>query len=203
MLKSFGWILFLSLTITCVADMALAGEAYKGDGEGYSELKCKDVSGRWQICGDAGRNKLVLGVGIHVMKPSQDGTLVAASDVHPSCDAALADESVPASVRRQAETVCGDVFAQAVGSLATPVPVLVDTQGNLLSYDFLSRDERLIVGQAVNDIRAHDPGGQAIGCSLGPGIAISCWGGGWMCAAWIDEDGPGRQCWACDVADCD
>ena len=165
-------------------------------------LTCKNVGRRWQVCGSASRSKLVLGAGIRFFKPGPDGTLVAASEEHSSCAAALADETVPTFVRDGARSACGSVFARATGALRHAVPVLVDADGARLFYDVLSAREKEIAHRAVTDLVSRAPDSTAIGCEFGPDFSISCWGGGYMCAAWVDEDGPGAQCWECEVADC-
>lgn len=172
-------------------------------GGATASLKCRNVGSRWQICGDASRTKILAGVGIRFFKPGPDGALVAASTTHASCSAALADTSVPVATRDAARPLCGQLFAVTTGELTAPVPVVVDPTGAVLSWDTLSVDQRRVVGRAVGEVLSRDPGTQAIGCDLGPGLSISCWGNGKMCAAWIDEDGSaGAQCWTCEVADC-
>jgi hypothetical protein len=168
-----------------------------------AKLKCRNVGSRWQVCGDASRTKILVGVGIRFYKPDASGALVAASDTHASCDAALADTTVPSFARSGAEAVCGQVYALAMGELTAPVPVIVNTRGTVLSYGSLSADEQRVVNRAVLDLIAADPGVQAIGCGFGPGLAISCWGNGKICSAWIDEDGVGAQCSPCQIATCD
>jgi len=170
--------------------------------EGYSTLKCKDVSPRWQICGAVSSSKLVLGAGIRFMEYLPDGTLAAASALHQSCQAALADGSIPELVRQQSKAVCSGLFVEALDSVAISVLALEDTEGKKLFYNRLSYDERRMVKQAVTALRASDPGDQPSGCTIGPDFAVSCWGGGWMCAAWIDEDGADAACWECEIADC-
>jgi hypothetical protein len=166
-------------------------------------LKCKNVGGRWQICGDASRTKLVAGVGIRFFKPGPNNTMVAASATHPSCDAALADTSVPTVVRNDSTALCGDVFAKTVAEFPGPLPTLVDERGSPVLYGELSGQMRAVVDRAVGDLVAREPGVQALGCGFGPGIGVSCWGGGYMCAAGVDEDGVHGGCWKCEIADCD
>ena len=180
---------------------ALADETLSTVPAAVGELKCKNVSDRWQICGDAGRTKLVLGVGVRFMEVARSGILSVGA-THASCASALADEAVPSAVRERAAATCGEVFARAIAAAPVSAPVLLDQEGLQLPYDLLPGDHQRVVDRAVTDLRAFAPEVE-IGCQLGPGISISCWGGGKMCAAWVDEDGPGAQCFTCDIADCD
>lgn len=79
---------------------------------------------------------------------------------------------------------------------------LYDVQGREFSYTSRTADERRVIDRALRDFAAEGGGPVPLGCQTGPGISISCWGFGKMCAAWIDEDGIGGQCWTCTVADC-
>jgi hypothetical protein len=174
-----------------------------GDGREPVALKCKNVSGRWQICGSASRKKLVVGVGLHFMEYDPSGNLVSASDDHSSCESALADRSVPSTVRAKASALCGSVYAQTFAAFAYPIPLLVDSRGGVIAYNAIDGDLRQVADQAVDDLIASDPGVAEIGCSVGPGISISCWGGGHMCAAWVEDGEVDGQCWECTLADCD
>lgn len=168
-----------------------------------AKLKCRNVGSRWQVCGDASRTKILVGVGIRFYKPDSSGVMVEASDTHASCSAALADTSVPSFARVAAEHECGKLFAMATGELTAPVPVIVNTRGETLAWGGLTADQQRVVNKAVLDLVAADPGVQTIGCGFGPGLAISCWGGGKICSAWIDEDGLGAQCSPCQIANCE
>ena len=175
-------------------------------GQAPAELKCRNVSRRWQICGDANRKKLVLGVGIRFMHLDPSDRLTAVGGVHPTCAGALADSAVPSSVRAAAAPQCGRVFAASVGSLTeTPAgsvrPLLVDGVGKVLAPASLSPEKERELQRAVGDVVSRKPDAVAIGCMIDGG-GISCWAAGHMCAAWIDEDGLGGQCWKCEIADC-
>lgn len=168
-----------------------------------AKLKCRNIGNtRWQICGDVSRNRFVFGAGVRFYQPDVTGSLVAVGAEHPSCEAALQDPSVPSSVRGAAAAACGRAYADATGALDVPVPVLVDQRGASMAYGTLTTDQRRTVDEAAGAVLASNPGTTALGCAFGPGLSISCWGGGKMCAAWIDEDGAGSQCWTCEIADC-
>jgi hypothetical protein len=79
---------------------------------------------------------------------------------------------------------------------------LIDSTGATISYASRTAEERRAIDRSIDAFVARRGGREPVGCSLGPDLEVSCWGFGFMCAAWLDSDGVGAQCWRCDIADC-
>ena len=84
-----------------------------------------------------------------------------------------------------------------------PTVKLSDSRGRAVTYESRTALEKDVIDHGIDTFIAADRGGrEPLGCMV-DGLSISCWGFGWMCAAWIDDDGAGGQCWECEVAECD
>ncbi|HTE56729.1 MAG TPA: hypothetical protein VK698_38010 [Kofleriaceae bacterium] len=80
---------------------------------------------------------------------------------------------------------------------------LTDRNGRPITYESRNTQEKQTIDHGVDSFVDRNGGREPLGCMLETPFSISCWGFGFMCAAWIDEDGAGSQCWRCEVADCE
>jgi len=91
-----------------------------------------------------------------------------------------------------------------VDSFVDGAPVkLTDRNGRPITYESRNTQEKQTIDHGVDSFVDRNGGREPLGCMLETPFSISCWGFGFMCAAWIDEDGAGSQCWRCEVADCE